>query len=527
HWTENDQKIVDTIYEKIENAALLSYPNYSKEFIIYVDASERGAGSVLYQQNNLIGIFSRKFSKTQANYTVSEKEFLAIYLTLEHFKKIIFGTSITIYTDHANLLHNTEIQSSRINRWKILIEDYAVTLKYTKGVDNQAADTMSRVLFTKFNDIKMDLPKEIYNAQQIELTNNSLDHFDKTNIAKVGTVKLITSKTGRIIIPKSISKAFISYFHDKFEHPGTSSLYKTLRRFYHVEQIKSKIFEVNKECKLCQQYKKAKTNYGKLSGHLSTSTPFKDISSDIYGPIPTTLFKYSGDLRKIWFLTITDRCSRWTVVYLLKRIGSDEVIEKFKNWFEAYEIPKTLLTDNGRQFTSSKINQFMTRNNVKRIFTTPFNPTCNSISERSNQRITDIIRKNKYVSIKKILRKINFALNNNHNRNIQYSPMELLNKYSVADILNRKLNINLKDIVDKTLKLSEKETAKRNEKRRYDEEINVNDLVYKQREVRSNKFEELWDGPYLVVKKSIDGNVFELYDGVKLLKANLKQIRLL
>jgi hypothetical protein len=56
----------------------LVYPEYSKEFEIYTDASSRQMGAVIKQQNRPIAFFSRKLSTMQQKYSVTDIELLAI-----------------------------------------------------------------------------------------------------------------------------------------------------------------------------------------------------------------------------------------------------------------------------------------------------------------------------------------------------------------------------------------------------------------------------------------------------------------
>jgi hypothetical protein len=72
---------------------LLKHPDFSKEFILET-------GATLKQQDEIIGLFSKKFSKTELNYSIVEKEALGIIKALEHFKPIIFNSNILIRTDH-------------------------------------------------------------------------------------------------------------------------------------------------------------------------------------------------------------------------------------------------------------------------------------------------------------------------------------------------------------------------------------------------------------------------------------------
>ena len=62
-------------------------------------------GSVISQNNKPIALYSRKLNKAQRNYTVTERELLAIAETLKGFCSILLGRNITIYMDHKNLTY--------------------------------------------------------------------------------------------------------------------------------------------------------------------------------------------------------------------------------------------------------------------------------------------------------------------------------------------------------------------------------------------------------------------------------------
>ena len=59
---------------------------------------------------------------------------------------ILFGHEVIVHTDHKNLTHETELVSSpRVMRWRLLLEEYKISLKYIKGSKNIIADSISRV----------------------------------------------------------------------------------------------------------------------------------------------------------------------------------------------------------------------------------------------------------------------------------------------------------------------------------------------------------------------------------------------
>ncbi len=59
--------------------------------------------AVITQDNRPIAFFSRKLSKTQQKYSVTEIELLAIVETLKEFNRMVWGQDIKVYTDHKNL----------------------------------------------------------------------------------------------------------------------------------------------------------------------------------------------------------------------------------------------------------------------------------------------------------------------------------------------------------------------------------------------------------------------------------------
>ncbi len=84
----------------------MAYPDYSKVFEIYIDASSKQLGAVITQDNRPIAFFSRKLSDTQHKYSITKIELLTIVKTLKVFKGMLWGQQIKVFTDHANLMRD-------------------------------------------------------------------------------------------------------------------------------------------------------------------------------------------------------------------------------------------------------------------------------------------------------------------------------------------------------------------------------------------------------------------------------------
>ena len=84
-----------------------AFPYYSIPFQIYTDASDFQLGAAIIQRQKPIAYYSKKLTPAQQNYTTTDKELLAIVMTLTSYCKMLMGSKIIVYTDHKNLTFKT------------------------------------------------------------------------------------------------------------------------------------------------------------------------------------------------------------------------------------------------------------------------------------------------------------------------------------------------------------------------------------------------------------------------------------
>ena len=144
HWEPMHQRSFEAIKSIVSREVMLTYPDFSKKFIIHTDASKYQLGAVIAQEGKPIAYFSRKLSPAQMKYTTGELELLSIIETLKEFRTILLGQQIVIYTDHKNLLAEKS-ENDRIHRWKLFLQEYGLDIQHVKGATNESADALSRL----------------------------------------------------------------------------------------------------------------------------------------------------------------------------------------------------------------------------------------------------------------------------------------------------------------------------------------------------------------------------------------------
>jgi hypothetical protein len=142
----------------------LAYPDYSKVFEIYTDASSKKLGAVITQDNRPIAFFSWKLSDAQHKYSITKIDLLAIVETLQEFKGMLWGQNIKVFTDHANLKRDAlGLTSDRVCQWRLLLEEYRPKIVYKKGIHNTVADAVSRLEY----DPSVNRPAESFHTTKV------------------------------------------------------------------------------------------------------------------------------------------------------------------------------------------------------------------------------------------------------------------------------------------------------------------------------------------------------------------------
>ena len=107
-WTQECQGSFDTLKAKMASAPILVFPDWNKEFHVHIDSSSNTLGVVLAQPgegdlDHPIAYASRKLSFAERNYTMTEREGMAMVYSLQKFRNYLLGGHFNMFIDHSSL----------------------------------------------------------------------------------------------------------------------------------------------------------------------------------------------------------------------------------------------------------------------------------------------------------------------------------------------------------------------------------------------------------------------------------------
>ena len=150
-WTTPCEKAFKALKDRLCSSPILKSPDFDRKFILQTDASNRGVGAVLSQQDSdgvkhPVAFYSRKLLPREERYSVIEKECLAIKLATHAFRVYLLGRPFEIQTDHRSLewLDRLKDNNARLTRWSLALQPYHFIVRYRAGKANGNADALSR-----------------------------------------------------------------------------------------------------------------------------------------------------------------------------------------------------------------------------------------------------------------------------------------------------------------------------------------------------------------------------------------------
>ena len=151
-WTDDCQRSFEATKKALAEAALLHHPRPGAPIALTTDASNTAIGGVLEQRGprgwEPLAFYSSKLQANQQTWPPYERELLAAYKGIRHFRDMLEGRNFTLYTDHQSLVPSlykkTDPQTIKQQYQLSYIAEYTSDIRYVQGKANLVADALSR-----------------------------------------------------------------------------------------------------------------------------------------------------------------------------------------------------------------------------------------------------------------------------------------------------------------------------------------------------------------------------------------------
>lgn len=242
-WTEELDQAFTSCRESLARATLLAHPDPTARITVTTDASDTAIGAVIQQRKGQeeqpLAFLSKKLNRAQRNYSPYDRELLAIYVAIKHYRHMLEGREFTVYTDHKPLMYafnQDPLRSSpRQARCLEYIGQFTTDIQYIKGTDNTVADALSRIeAIHKAVELET-LAKEQEEDQEIKEILTANKGLRLTRVPIPGTDTTIycdtTTPVTRPYVPRPLRKQVFQHLHS-LAHPERRASAKLVKQRY-------------------------------------------------------------------------------------------------------------------------------------------------------------------------------------------------------------------------------------------------------------------------------------------------------
>ena len=213
----------------LANATLLVHPEPMAQINITCDASDVAVGGVLQQYLNgmwqPLSFFTKKLNPAKTRFSAFDRELLAVYATIKHFRQNLEGRNFLVNTDHKPLTFVmssvTEHASLRQTQHLAFIAEFTTDIRYVKGETNFVADALSRPSVSVMDD------GPVINYKELSIDQAKDAEFTRLRLSTTSTMnfKLLISFDNQLIWCDVSTKHTRPYVTAKFRRKVFSNLH--------------------------------------------------------------------------------------------------------------------------------------------------------------------------------------------------------------------------------------------------------------------------------------------------------------
>ena len=399
---------------------ILIFPDPDKEFVVETDASEYAVGCVLSQISNTdnllhsVAFHSRSLNKAEVNYSIYDKELLAIITAFDTWRHHLEGAKfpVQVITVHKNLLYFKKPQhlNQRQIRWSLFLSKFDYRIAYRPGSKGGKPDALSRR-----PDYKIELPPNINTVISSDsfccaLSDNlealidaqKKDKYCRNVLSKIQNesneiksslfsfVDGVLHFQKRIIVLSWLKVTLLKKFHDApiSGHQGVDRTFEKLKRYYWWPNMKKDVYNYVQSCEVCSRCKiRRHKPYGKILPLPIPTKPWEIIGVDFIVYLPTSQ-------NCTCIMVASDHLTKMVHLVLCTDVPSADLTAKLLlfNVFRYHGFPNIIVSDHGSQFSSEFWTSLCSAIHAKPNLATAHHQQSNVQVERANAVIEQYLR---------------------------------------------------------------------------------------------------------------------------------------
>jgi hypothetical protein len=510
--------------------------------------------------------WSRQLCKAERNYSVTDRECLAVVAACTKFRPYILGGRVMILTDHTAVkwLMNKIDVSGRHARWQVILSEFDYEVRTRPGSKNGNADAMSRLIGKEPSEEVDDEPAHLalratalrvrwmddpwYKDVYLWLESLMIQKDTSQEQERVRKMALRYTVKGKnlyyrnsdgkpkLCLGRSDVKGVLQEFHEGAigGHFGRDITVARIREQFWWPTIWKDVADHVKTCDNCQRY--GPKEFHNALRPYQPVFPFEFIFMDFVVNLPSTPRKNRH------LITMTEGLTKWVEAKAVKDANAATATKFLANEIvHRFGVPQVVITDNGSHFRG-EFHEFCEKMGIQHRYGTAYHPQTTGQDERTNGLLLGRIRKwrlEEYNKWDEDMPASVLACNTRKISTTSFSAMESLMGYTAGTASGLKLlGMSKKELKERMAlvvngvpeKLTEmrlrvleslrdesirvKNHASQAMKNRYDKKVKARNfevgdevLLFDSSLLKqwSRKLEECWLGPYKIIWKGTLG----------------------
>jgi hypothetical protein len=242
-----------------------------------------------------LAFFSKKLNTAQQKYSAYDRELLAVYVAVKHFRHMPEARQFIIFTDHKPITYAFQQKRDKCSPRQFnhldFIAQFTTDIRHISGQDNVVADVLSRVesLSAPPSHDALATSQDSDNELRALLASSTALRLERQQIPATTVSNYCDTSAGkpRPYVPASLRLQVFQSVHD-LSHPGTKATAKLDARFVWPVMQKGCCARA-RVCQACQCFKVSRHTVTPVGEFTLQAARFLHVHIDLVGPLPTSV----------------------------------------------------------------------------------------------------------------------------------------------------------------------------------------------------------------------------------------------